>query len=43
VQADLRSVFGLYAEAFTVMAAADVGAKDFADLKGPQSESWNCG
>jgi TRAP transporter TAXI family solute receptor len=34
VQADLRSVFGLYAEAFTVMAAADVGAKDFADLKG---------
>jgi TRAP transporter TAXI family solute receptor len=34
VQADLRSVFGLYAETFTAMATPDVGAKSFADLKG---------
>jgi TRAP transporter TAXI family solute receptor len=34
VQADLRSVFSLYSETFTVMASPELGAKVFADLKG---------
>lgn len=34
VQGDLRSVFGLYAETFTVLTTPDLGAKYFADLKG---------
>ena len=33
-QGDLRSVFGLYAETFTLLTTPDTGAKRFADLKG---------
>ena len=34
VQADLRSVFGLYAETFTVLTSPEFGVKSFAELKG---------
>jgi TRAP transporter TAXI family solute receptor len=33
-QGELRSVFSMYPEVFTVLASPETGAKDFADLKG---------
>ena len=40
---DLRSVFSLYAEPFTVLARADAGIETFADLKGKRVNIGNPG
>jgi TRAP transporter TAXI family solute receptor len=40
---ELRSVFALHAEAFTLVARADAGVKEFADLKGKRVNRGNPG